>query len=467
MRVNFNSSKADGANQVVGGNSILIHAADARLTTLSGLNNAEYDVYSTININPDNTDPYDPATHPYGFYVSLGATTFAQTASSGFLLWKGQLTSPQPDAGHPLNLDISNTSSAFTHPTGVVLGNDTFLKGGGNAVTVFANSNNNYTGSTIIGSTGGAINNGVVVGNGAGSLRLGANNALPATTDLIFGLPNVAKVWGNFDMGGFSTHLNSIQTPFANFSGSVALGITNSGAALGTLLIQSTTDTSATIHQFDSPIGAAAGNLGTFNTAGTTQLANDNIAIVYDSPATLQLGAANTYTGGTTIHQGTIALADTTLAFTPGSLSPNGALAFTGAGTLDLAGQSQQVTGLSSTGAFGTITNAGPAATFTANVTGTNINTFGGAITDGAGSIAFKKIGTGSLILTGASHAYTGPTSVIGGSLIVDGSLSASTAVTVGPTAILGGHGAVNGAVTIQTGAILAPENPKRSRSAA
>jgi autotransporter-associated beta strand protein len=463
MRVNIDSSRADGANGVVNGNTITVTGEDCRVTTLSGLDNAEYDVFSQLNINPNNVNPYDPATRPYGFYTSVGATTFKATASTGYLVWKGQLTSPQPTMAKPFNPDITNTDPGFTHPTGVVLGNDTFLKGGGNAITVFANSTNNYTGETVIGSTGGAINNGVVVGNGAGSLRLGANNALPAMTDLVVGLPNVAKVWGNFDMGGYSTSVNSIQTPFANFPGSVGLGITNSHSlgtpyssmTTSTLTITGQLDTGATIHQFDSPIGAAAANLATLN--GTSQNASDDIAIVYNSPATLQLGAANTYTGGTTIHQGTIQLADTSLAFTNGSLSPNGALTFTGAGTLDLMGRNQQVTGFSSTGAFGTVTNNSGASTFTVNVTGTNTNTYSGVITNGSGSIALTKIGTGTLVLTSSGHTYTGNTNVTGGGLIVDGSLPAASNVSVGPTALLGGHGTIGGGVTIQTGAILAP----------
>jgi autotransporter-associated beta strand protein len=440
MRVNFNSSGADGAGGVVNGNTITVNAPDSTLTTLSGLNNQEYDVNSQVDINPANYNPFNASTHPYGFLVSMGATTFSAAASTGFLVWKGQITGNG----------------------GVLLGNGNFTSGGGNAVTVFANSTNNYTGPTYIGSTGGSAGpNGTEVGNNAGSLRLGANNAVPATSDLIFGLPGVAKYYGNFDLAGYNDTVNSIQTPY--YSGTeLAMGITNSNigqAGTSVLTIASTTDTSSTIHQFDSPIGAAAGNIGTQSLTGT-QLASDNLAIVYNSPATLQLGYADTYTGGTTIQQGTIALADTANHLS-GSLSPTGAIAFTGAGTLDLAGNNQTVGGLSSSGSYGTVTNyggnSGGSSSFTVNIASASATTnFRGTIADGSATISLTKSGLGTVALGGA-NTYSGNTSVMAGTLLINGSTSATSAFTVASNAALGGTGTINGSVTVQTGGIVAP----------
>jgi autotransporter-associated beta strand protein len=88
-----------------------------------------------------------------------------------------------------------------------------------------------------------------------------------------------------------------------------------------------------------------------------------------------------------------------------------------------------------------------------------NLNTtFSGNAQDGGsgggtgGSLT--KIGNGTWTLSG-TNSYTGATSVNAGSLIVDGSIAASSGVTVNADAVLGGHGVVsniNGAGTIAPG---------------
>ena len=82
--------------------------------------------------------------------------------------------------------------------------------------------------------------------------------------------------------------------------------------------------------------------------------------------------------------------------------------------------------------------------------------TYAGAI---SGTGAMTKLGTGILSLSGAS-TYSGPTSVNGGTLLVNGSLG-NTAVSVAPGARLGGIGTIIGAVTIDSGATLAPGLPR------
>lgn len=90
-------------------------------------------------------------------------------------------------------------------------------------------------------------------------------------------------------------------------------------------------------------------------------------------------------------------------------------------------------------------------------------NAFSPAISDGpGGATSLIKADTGTWRLTG-QNTYTGPTSVLGGSLVVSGRLGA-THVTVNQGARLGGTGQMGGSVTIQTGGqqafVIAP-SPK------
>jgi autotransporter-associated beta strand protein len=72
------------------------------------------------------------------------------------------------------------------------------------------------------------------------------------------------------------------------------------------------------------------------------------------------------------------------------------------------------------------------------------------------GTFGINKSGSGRLSLNG-NNTYTGATNVPAGTLLVNGSLPASSTVTVNGT--LGGVGTIGGGVNIGTGGILAPGN--------
>lgn len=71
---------------------------------------------------------------------------------------------------------------------------------------------------------------------------------------------------------------------------------------------------------------------------------------------------------------------------------------------------------------------------------------------------AFAKIGAGSLTLTSAQN-YSGPTTVSGGSLLINGSgsLSAASVVMVASGGTLGGTGTIHGPVSVAAGGTLNP----------
>ena len=150
------------------------------------------------------------------------------------------------------------------------------------------------------------------------------------------------------------------------------------------------------------------------------------------------LGGTNTYTGGTTINAGTLSLATRMSLPTTGALTVNG-------GTLDLNGHDVTVGSLA--GAGGTI--ALGANTLTVAESGST--SFAGTIT---GTGGLTKTGNGLLNLMGV-NTYTGPTSVTGGRLAVNGSITSD--VTVGPGGSLGGAGTIFGNVV--NNGTLAPGN--------
>ncbi len=149
----------------------------------------------------------------------------------------------------------------------------------------------------------------------------------------------------------------------------------------------------------------------------------------------------NTYAGGTTIRDGTIAVgADNVLGAATGALTfDGGALRFDQ--SFDLAG-SRAVT-LDAGG--GTIDTNGNTTSITQNITGI------GALT---------KAGAGVLNLEG-DNSYAGNTTVSGGELYVNGNQSAATGATsVQSGATVGGVGTIGGDLTIADGATLAPGRP-------
>jgi fibronectin-binding autotransporter adhesin len=158
----------------------------------------------------------------------------------------------------------------------------------------------------------------------------------------------------------------------------------------------------------------------------------------------LNLYGANTYSDGTTVNAGTLqASSSGTFGASTGSLTVN-----TG-GTVDLNGTSQNVGAVNGSG--GTVLNNAfsPTSTLTAGNGGAN-GSYAGVLADGAGVLAFTKVGTGTQTLTG-TNTYTGATNVNAGTLMVNGtgSLASGSAVTVASGATLGGSGSVLGSISV------------------
>ncbi len=154
----------------------------------------------------------------------------------------------------------------------------------------------------------------------------------------------------------------------------------------------------------------------------------------------LQLSGANTYSGATFVNQGIL------FANAPGALSPNSAMNVAAGATLVLAPPFDQT--------VGSLAGAGDVALILSDLTtgGDGTSTLFSGVISGNGGLT--KIGAGTFTLSGA-NSYFGPTNVIGGTLVVNGSVPSSL-VTVADGAELRGNGLLGGLALSGT---LAPGN--------
>jgi autotransporter-associated beta strand protein len=236
--------------------------------------------------------------------------------------------------------------------------------------------------------------------------------------------------------------------------------LTHLGTGTTTLTANNTYTGSTTISAGTLQIG----NNGTTGTLGTGAVIN-NAALIFDrSDAvtitysmsgtgsltklranTLTLTGANTYSGATTVSEGTLRAASTS------AFSPNSTVTVVSGAVLDVAGWTNSIGSLAGAG---TVTNSN-AATTTLTVGNNNASTnFSGVIQNGAGAIALTKTGTGMLTLSG-TNTYTGATNVNAGILQI---LNTST---VSNDGVLG-----SGAVAVASGAILRFTNSRTANDA-
>ena len=209
-------------------------------------------------------------------------------------------------------------------------------------------------------------------------------------------------------------------------------GVTASG---GTLSLGTFSDTVGTVTV--SGGGSITGSSGVLSSTGNFEMQNGSVSGILGglsllnktTASTVTLSGVNTYTGGTTIGAGTLALSGSgTLGSTSGTLTVNG-------GTLDLAGVNAGVGNF--TGSGGTVLTNGANATLTiGNSNGTGGN-FLGTFADGTGGVlSLTKTGSGTLTLGGASsNTYSGTTTVNGGTLALaksGGTVAVSGNLTIG-----------------------------------
>jgi fibronectin-binding autotransporter adhesin len=392
---------------------------------------------------------------------------------SGNISGAGGITLTQI-AGGTLSLSGTNSySGATTVSSGTLRAGSTSAFGTNSAVTL-ANTSTailDITGfSNSIGSLAGGGASGGNVTLGVATLTVGGDGTSTLYDGVISGTGAVTKAGAGTQT---LTRANTYTGATTVSAGTLQIG--NAGTT-GALSTSSAIVDNATL---------------TFNRTNTITQGTDFKNVISGSGAVIQKGAggtlvlngSNTYTGTTSVQDGTLSMntildvsggasavgAPTTAGngtIALGSTTTTGTLVYTGTAqntnrVINLAGTTgggvidQSGTGLLKFTSALTATGAG-AKTLTLQGSSAGTGEISAAIVDSSSATAVTKTGTNTWSLSG-TNTYTGATTVSAGSLLVTGSLAAGSAVAVNGTGTLGGTGTVNGTITMAAGGTIAP----------
>jgi outer membrane autotransporter protein len=307
--------------------------------------------------------------------------------------------------------------------------------------TLALTGNNTFTGGIVLAS--GTLQAGSNAALGSGPLAMSDFTTFGAIADNL-SFANAVTLSGS---NTIDTGTNTLTLSGAIADGAAPGILTKVGA--GTLVL-----TGANTYSGGTTLSAGTLAVGDGAALGTGPLAMAPSTTLTPAADNLSLADAVTLTGRATIDSGSNTL---TVAGPIADGTSAGGLIKTGTGTLILTGANTYSGGTTisagtlqgAASAFGTgdIADSG-ALVFDQPADGT----YAGAIT-GTGPVT--KEGAGALTLNGTS-AYSGPTNVNAGKLLVDGTLEA-TAVNVANGATLGGTGTIAGAVTVASGGAITP----------
>jgi len=230
-----------------------------------------------------------------------------------------------------------------------------------------------------------------------------------------------------------------------NGTGNVSAGAINNGASGAGVIYLGTNELTVSSGNFSGVISACGTNGKLCLAYPGSGPAITGGSLVKIGTGTLTLSGANTYSGGTELSGGTIAVGASSTP-TSGTVT-SGPL---GTGTLTFDGGTLQAAGKFTIANAATVNSAG-----TIDSNG-NIFTYSGAIGGtGTGGLTIESsTGAGTVILSN-TNGYTGPTTINSGTLEVDGTLTNSL-VTVN-SGVLSGTGTIVQNVQVNAGGTLAP----------
>ncbi len=365
--------------------------------------------------------------------------------------------------GNTTNATFSGTGTLLKTGTGTVnwgTGIATFAMGSGSLIDVQAGtftggSNNNevWTNNrSDLRVASGALFNGVEANvrvnkiEGSGTISTGFN--IPQYANFTIGVDDGSSTFNGVIQNGSSAG-NLVKAG----TGTISLAGTNTYTGTttisgGSLQIGSGGTTGSLATASTISVGSGA-TFGVNRSNAVTQGTDFSGAAISGAGGFVQVGAgettlnqANTYSGGTTVSNGTLTLVGNGTLGT-GGLTVNG-------GTANFNGLTRSLASLSGSG--GTV-NLGTSGTSTLTVGDASNTTYSGVIAGGSTN-ELTKVGTGTLTLSG-TNTYTGATNITAGTLAVNGSTHAASVVNIGTAGTLTGSGVINGNATLTGGGVI------------
>ena len=381
------------------------------------------------------------------FFENTGNINWPMTMMGGNLIGNGGTISAS--IASPVTLDGNVTFEPIATGAGSATANNPLVwtgaiteSGGSRNVTklginttTLTSANSNWTGVTEI--DAGILAAGTLADGGQVS-SIGASSA--SASSILLGMAN-ATVFGELSYAGSTPTSTNRKFTITSTEG----GIDASGSVATATLTMSDT----------GPLTFSTSGAHTFVLSGTNTGGNTYAGIIQDNggatvlqksgTGTWVLTGANTYTGGTNIQQGTLALGSAA-ALPANSVVAIGNATGNTTGTLDLDGNSETVANLATvgTGTTSSVTNGGTAdATLTfAGVT----SVFNGALKDGATNKLALVVSSGSLTIS-QDGTYSGGTTINnGGTLLVTRVTASHTPMGIG-------------SLTVNTGGTLVGNN--------